>query len=113
MKVSFRKAGILAVAIITMALIFGFEPISISIAQADTNTISGKIIKIDWGSFWSAPGRRKAVLHVKTAKGNVYQIHTGIKTSYNPHKTPEVGDRISCEVIKDGGIWSAYTVNYK
>jgi len=112
MKVSFRKAGILAVAIITMALIFDFEPFGVTTTQAKTTIISGEIINIELG-MWVPTGRRKAVLHVKTSKGNVYQIHTGIKTAYVPHRSPEVGDKVSCEVIKSGGVWAAYTVTYK
>lgn len=112
MNLSLSKASIFIVAIIAMVVILGFEPIGVNNAQAKMTIISGEITQIDLG-MWVPTGRRKAVLHVKTAKGNLYQIHTGIKTNYVPHKSPEVGDKVSCEVIKTEGVWAAYTVTYK
>jgi len=95
-----------------MVLIFGFEPIGGKTVQAKTTTISGEITQIDWG-MWTPSGRRKAVLHVKTAKGNLYQIHVGMRTEYIPHKSPEVGNLVSCTVEKVNDVWAAYTVTYK
>jgi len=112
MRVSFRRKSIVLVGILAAVMILGVAPAGIHIAHAKTTIISGEIIKVDLGP-WVPTGRRKAVLHVKTAKGNVYQIHTGIKTDYIPHKSPEVGDKVSCEVIKTEGIWAAYVVRYK
>jgi len=112
MNLSFRKVSISIIAIVALVLIFGFGPTRVNTAQAKTTIISGEIIKVELGA-WVPTGRRKAVLHVKTAKGNVYQIHTGFKTDYIPHRSPEVGDKVSCEVIKDRGVWAAYTVTYK
>lgn len=112
MKSLLSKATVFVIAIITMVLIFGFEVGGINTAHAKTTVITGEIIQVDLGP-WVPTGRRNAVLHVKTAKGNVYQIHTGFKTDYVPHKSPEVGDKVSCDVIKDRGVWAAYTVRYK
>jgi len=57
--------------IIAIVLILGFEPIGVDKAQAKMTIISGEITQIDLG-MWVPTGRRKAVLHVKTAKGNLY-----------------------------------------
>ena len=112
MNLSFRKASIFIITIIAIALILGFEPVGINTAQAKTTTISGKITQIDWG-MWTPSGRRRAVLHVKTAKGNLYQIHVGMRTEYVPHKTPEVGNKVSCKVEKVNEVWAAHRVTYK
>jgi hypothetical protein len=113
MNLSFSKMNILIMAIVAMVMIFGFEPIGVNTAQADTIIISGKIIQVQDVAQVTPWGRRKVILHVKTAKGNIYQIHTGFKTSYVPHRTPMTGDKVSCEVIKNRGVWAAYTVTYK
>ncbi len=112
MNLTLSKKSIIIISILAVALIFGFETAKMNTAQAKTIIISGEIIKVELGA-WVPTGRRKAVLHVKNSKGTVYQIHTGFKTDYVPHKSPEVGDKVSCEVIKTEGIWAAYTVRYK
>ena len=112
MSFSFSKVNVFVIASIAVVLIFGFGLTNINPVQAKMTIISGEIVQVDLG-MWTPTGRRKAILHVKSSNGTVYQIHTGIKTDYVPHKSPEVGDKVSCEVIKTEGIWAAYTVRYK
>ena len=112
MNLSIKRASLFITAIIAILLVFGFDPASIKIAEAKTIIISGEITQIDWG-MWTPSGRRRAVLHVKTAKGNLYQIHVGMRTEYVPHQTPEVGNKVSCTVEKVRGVWAAYRVTYK
>ena len=112
MNLPLSKVKIIVIASIAIVLIFGFGLTNIDPVQAKATIISGEIVQVDLG-MWTPTGRRKAVLHVKSSNGTVYQIHTGIKTDYVPHKSPAVGDKVSCEVIKTEGIWAAYTVRYK
>ena len=112
MKALFSKTGIFIVTIIALILVLGFEPVGVNTVQAQTATISGKITQIDWG-MWTPSGRRKAILHIKTAKGNHYQVHVGMRTEYVPHKTPEVGNWVSCKCEKIRGVWAAHRVTYK
>lgn len=107
MKLSSNKSVIFLAAIIALVLIFGFEPIGVKTADAKVITISGKITQVDRG-WW-----RRAILHVKTAKGNLYQIHVGMKTVYVPHQTPVVGNYVACTVEKINEVWVCYRVTYK
>jgi len=74
---------------------------------------AGTLAKVEYGPW--APWGRKAVLYVKPPKGGskTVTVHTGFKTEYVPHRTPEKGDRVNLKCVRSDGVWAAVRVRYE
>ncbi len=73
---------------------------------------SGILVKVEYGAW--APWGRKAVLVLQPpkAEGETIAIHTGIRTVYDPHRTPKKGDRVNVKCVNSDGLWAAVNVSY-
>ena len=116
MKTQLRKGVFLIVAIV-----FVFSCLSILISETAQATkavdIAGKIITVNYG-VWKPFVGRNAHLVIKGKNDKIYNVYTGAKTAWIPHKTPVVGDRVRCNCVQDttgmyAGKWRALSVTYK
>ena len=79
----------------------------------ETATFSGKIVAVKLGPWLLPFVNRTATLVIEDFKGRQHTVHAGVKTSYFPHRTPELGDRVTVNCVKDEGLWAATTITYR
>jgi len=79
-------------------------------AAAESKTITGKIVSLDFG-LPNPFGNRRVTMVIKSG-GKDYTVYCGQKTTYMPHRQPQVGDRVSVEVIPHQGAWAGLLVKY-
>jgi len=102
---------VLAAALLLMLLSLAGTPAA---AGDDKFTyFAGTLVKVEYGPW--APWGRKAVLYVKPPKedSKSVTVHTGFKTEYVPHRTPEKGDRVNVKCVRSEGVWAAVRVRYE
>lgn len=80
-------------------------------AAAESKTITGTIVSLDFG-LPNPFGNRRVTMVVESGNKD-FTIYGGSKTTYMPHRTPQVGDRVSVEVIPHQGAWAALLVKYQ
>jgi hypothetical protein len=90
-----------------------FSAYSPCFSGAQTATFSGKIVAVKLGPWLLPFVNRTATLVIEDFKGRQHTVHAGVKTSYFPHRTPELGDRVTVNCVKDEGLWAATTITYR
>ncbi|MDX9785696.1 MAG: hypothetical protein RBT11_02880 [Desulfobacterales bacterium] len=81
------------------------------LAEESTVTITGQIMSVTYG-VWNPFGGRKATLVIQDAKRKQHIVYVGFKTSYIPHRTPELGDLVTIICIRTEGVLAGLTVSY-
>jgi len=113
MKTSSHQICTLFVVVTFLLVFFGFASTQPALAGGNTLDVTGEIISIAYGP-WNPFGRRSATIRLKDSKKKEYTVCVGFRTTYVPHRTPVVGDRITVNAFKDNrGVWAVTTVTYK
>lgn len=113
MKVFIRKSRIPVISILFLALFLAIPSYEPAYPGAETATYTGKIVSVKLG-LWLLPFvNRTATLVIEDSRGRHHTVHAGVKTSYFPHRTPQLGDGVTVNCVKDEGLWAATTITYK
>ena len=112
MKVFIRKNRISVISILFLTLFLAIESYEPAYPSAETATYSGKVVSVKLG-LWLPFVNRTATLVIEDSRGRHHTVHAGLKTSYFPHRTPQLGDRLTVNCVKDEGRWAATTITYK
>ncbi len=111
MKAFFRQNSIPVFFVLFLSLLLTIASYEPAYPGAETASFSGKVVSIKLGS-WIPFVNRTAELVIEDFNGRYHTVHAGVKTSYFPHRTPQLRDRVTINCIKDEGRWAATTVTY-
>ncbi len=84
-----------------------------ALAAEEEFTISGKITTVNLGAFNPFSRNRRAEIVVQDSKGNQHTIRLGRNTVYTPRRTPDLGDNVTVQCIKQRGVNAGVSVTYK